>query len=245
MTHETKITAATLIEELQTMASPDDALFLQGYFKTAEGQYGAGDVFIGVRMGPVRAMAKKFKQLPLGEVQKLLDSKIHECRMTGLIILDLQYAKADETDRQKIFDLYLKNVYAGRVNNWDLVDVTSRQVIGEHLLNRPRDLLYELAHSQDIWQKRVALLSSFTFINHGDPSTSLDLAEILLHDEHDLIQKAVGWMLREIGKRCDRAILLDFLNKHAHEMPRTMLRYSIEHLPPEQRKHYMNQKSYR
>jgi len=239
------MTAEDVKAELQKSANLQDAQFLQRFFKTGEGQYGAGDVFIGVRMGPNRAAAKKFRNLPLNEIQKLLDSKVHEHRMTGLIILTLQYPKADEADKQKIYDFYLSNVYKGRVNNWDLIDVTSPRVIGEHLVGKAHNILVELARSDDLWQRRVGIISSFTFVARGDPGTSLELAEILLHDEHDLIQKAVGWMLREIGKRCDRAILLDFLDKHSHEMPRTMLRYSIEHLPPEQRAHYMSQKSLR
>lgn len=231
-------------DQLEKSASATDAMFLQRFFKTAPGEYGAGDVFIGVRMGPVRAAAKHFKDLPLVEIQKLLDSQVHEYRMTGLIILTLRYPKASEPDKQEIYDFYLKNVYKGRVNNWDLIDVTSPRVIGAHLVNRPHDILFALARSDDLWQKRVAIISSSALINVGQPATTLELAENLLKDEHDLIQKAVGWMLREVGKRCDRAILLDFLDSHSHEMPRTMLRYSIEHLPPEQRAHYMRQKSY-
>lgn len=238
------MTAKQLKDRLQTNANVEDALFLQRFFKTGEGQYGAGDVFIGVRMGPIREAAKANKNLPLTEVQKLLDSKVHEHRMAGLIILTLQYPKADDHAKQNIYDFYLKNVYKGRVNNWDLIDVTCPRVVGAHLVGKPHDVLYELARSKDLWQKRVGIISTFTFISKGDPATSLNLAEILLHDEHDLIQKAVGWMLREVGKRCDRAILLDFLDQHSHEMPRTMLRYSIEHLPPKQRAHYMRQKSY-
>lgn len=237
------MTAKDVKEELHKFANGEDALFLQGFFKTGEGQYGDGDIFIGVRMGPVRSTAKQFNTLPLSEIQKLLDSEVHEHRMTGLIILTLQYPKADEAGQQKIYHFYLANVYEGRVNNWDLIDVTCTRVIGEHLISRPRDILFELARSDDLWQRRVSIISSAAFINQGDPGTTLELAEILLSDEHDLIQKAVGWMLREVGKRCDRAILLDFLDKHSHEMPRTMLRYSIEHLPPEQRAHYLSQKS--
>jgi 3-methyladenine DNA glycosylase AlkD len=235
------MTAQEVKEELQKSASAEDALFLQGFFKTGEGHYGAGDVFIGVRMGPNRAAAKKFKDLPLAEVQKLLDSKVHEHRMVGLLILTMKYPMAEAVDKQHIYEFYLKNIYKGRVNNWDLIDVTCPRLIGQHLVGKSHDVLYVLAKSEDLWQRRVAIVSTFTFIAKGEPATSIDLAKILLHDEHDLIQKAVGWMLREIGKRCDRAILLKFLDEHSHEMPRTMLRYSIEHLPPDQRSHYMNQ----
>lgn len=239
------MTAQQLKDQLQSDANPEDAVFLQRFFKTAEGQYGAGDVFIGVRMGPVRQAAKYFKGLSLDETQKLLDSEVHEHRMAGLIILTLQFPKADALGKQNIYDFYLKNVYKGRVNNWDLIDVTSPRVVGAHLIGKSPAILYELARSENLWQRRVAIISSSAFINKGEPSVTLELSEILLHDQHDLIHKAVGWMLREVGKRCDRSILLDFLDKHSHEMPRTMLRYSIEHLPPAQRVHYLSQKSLR
>lgn len=239
------MTAQEVKDELQKFASAEDALFLQGFFKTGPGEYGEGDVFIGVRMGPVRAIAKQFRDLPLNEIQKLLDSKVHEHRMTALIILTLQYPKMNDAGRQTIYDFYLKNVYEGRVNNWDLIDVTSPRVVGAHLVGRPHKILFELAKNDDVWRRRVAIISSSAFINTGAPATTLRLAELLLKDQHDLIQKAVGWMLREVGKRCDRAILLEFLDKHAHEMPRTMLRYSIEHLPSAQRTDYLRQKSYK
>ena len=227
------MTATELITALQERASAADAVFLQRFFKTGEGQYGAGDVFIGVRVPKTRLVAKQFKDLSPTEIQKLLDSKVHEHRLAALIILTLQYPMASAAQKQAIYKLYLKNVYHGRINNWDLVDISAPQIVGEHLQNRPRDILFDLAKSDDLWRRRVAILSSFAFIKTGEPDTCLKLAEILLHDNHDLIQKAVGWMLREIGKRNGRQILLNFLNRHAHEMPRTMLRYSIEHLSPE------------
>jgi 3-methyladenine DNA glycosylase AlkD len=234
------MTAQKIISELAKHASPNDAVFLQRFFKTGPGQYGEGDIFIGVRVPQTRIICKQFINLPLGEVQKLLNSPVHEHRLAGVIILSYHYPKADEKQKQEIYDLYLKNVYKGTVNNWDIVDVTVDRVMGAHLLNRPRDILFELTKSSDVWQRRVAIMSSFAFIKNGDASTTLQLAKILLHDKHDLIQKAVGWMLRETGKRVDRKLLLGFLDEHAHEMPRTMLRYSIEHLPPEQRAHYMS-----
>ena len=230
-------------DTLKIHASARDAKFLQRFFKTAEGEYGEGDVFIGVRVPPIRVVCRRYQDLPLPEVQELLDSEIHEHRMAGLIILTLQYPKASEQQRRAIYDLYLLNVYKGRVNNWDLVDVTTEYIIGEHLIDQSRDILFELATSGDLWQRRVAILSSFAFIKKGDPSTTLQLAEVLLHDQEDLIQKATGWLLREVGKRCDRQLLINFLDQHAHEMPRTMLRYSLEHLSSEQRQHYMQLKS--
>lgn len=237
------MTARDVENTLQMHASAGDALFLQRFFKTGKGQYGAGDVFIGVRVPKIRQVCKQCQDLPLPEVQKLLDGKVHEHRLAGLIILTLKYPKATEQEKQAVYDLYLLNVYRGRINNWDLVDATAEYIIGEHLVNRPRDILFTLAHNEDLWQRRVAALSSFAYIKRGEPGTALELAEILLYDQRDLIQKAVGWLLREVGKRCDRQILIDFLNKHAHEMPRTMLRYSLEHLPKEQRTYYMSQKS--
>lgn len=231
-----------VITELAKSANPSDAQFLQRFFKTGPGQYGEGDIFIGVRMSPVRQVAKKYKDLNLSEVQKLLNSKVHEHRMCGLIILTLKYPKVSEVSKQEIYGFYLKNLYKGRINNWDLIDVTSPRIVGTHLLNKPKQILYDLARSDDLWQKRVSIISTATFINNGEPAATLDLAKVLLHDRHDLMHKAVGWMLREVGKRCDRQLLLNFLDGHAHEMPRTMLRYSIEHLPAEQRLHYMSLK---
>lgn len=234
------MTAQDLIRDLEKYSNMKDAEFLQRFFKTGKGQYGEGDIFIGVRMPACRIVAKEYMDLSLNELQKILDTIVHEQRMAALIILTLKYPKA--TNKQEIYDFYLSNVYKGNINNWDLIDVTTPHIIGVYLFDKPRDILYDLARSQDIWQKRVSVLATFQFIKKGDASTSLELAEILLHDEHDLIQKAVGWMLREIGKRCDRELLLTFLNQHAHEMPRTMLRYSIEHLTPIQKKLYMQKK---
>jgi len=229
------MTAREVIGALKAHADAKDAVFLQRFFKTAEGQYGAGDVFIGVRVPAIRAVCKRFKNLPLGEVEKLLASDIHECRVAAVIVLVGQFAGAPK----EIYDMYLKNVYAGRINNWDIVDISAEFIVGEYLKDKPRDVLFELAKSTNIWQRRVAMLSAFQFVKSGDASTTLALAEILLHDSHDLIQKAVGWMLREVGKRCDEVLLTTFLEKHAKEMPRTMLRYAIERLSPTQKAHFM------
>lgn len=193
--------------------------------------------------------AKKYIGLPLAEIQKLFNSEVHEYRLAAAVILTYQYPKSDASGKKAIFDLYVKNVLAGRVNNWDIVDVTAENIIGRHLYEQklPRDMLLKLAHSDDIWQRRVGIMSSFYFFKNGDGDykTTLQLCDILLHDNHDLIQKAVGWMLREIGKRVDRNILLHFLDQHAATMPRTTLRYAIEHLPAEQKQFYMRQKNER
>lgn len=234
--------ASNVISKLKAYAKPEDAVFLQRFFKTGKGQYGEGDVFIGVRVPQTRSVCKLYADLPLGEVQKLFDSDVHEHRLAGAIILTYQYPKS--VHKKSIYDLYLKNVWAGRINNWDIVDVTAENVIGRHLFeqNLPRDILFTLARSDNVWHKRVAIMSSFYFFKKGDGdfTTTLKLCELLLHDTHDLIQKAVGWMLREIGKRVDTKILIDFLNKHAATMPRTALRYATEHLSPEIRQYYMD-----
>ena len=232
------------MDALADVSDPEDAVFLQRFFKTGPGQYGEGDVFIGVRVPATRAVAKRFADLPLEEVGVLLDSDVHEHRLAGLIILNRLFERAgsarshDDAERERLAAFYLGAVRRGRVNNWDLVDGSAEFVLGEYLVDRPRDLLFDLAASKVLWERRVAVLSSFAFIKRGDPSTTLVLAERLLADREDLMQKAVGWMLREIGKRVDPAVLLGFLDEHAPAMPRTMLSYATEHLTPEQRAAY-------
>ncbi len=236
------MTADDVKKALNTYAKKDDAAFLGRFFKTGEGQYSAGDVFIGVRVPDTRSVCKRFHDLPLNETRKLLESPIHEHRLAAVILLSNQFKRANEPGRKVIFDAYLSAVYDGRINNWDIVDTSAEFIVGEYLWDKPRGLLFELAASDNLWQRRVAVLSTFAFTKRGDASTMLKLAGLLLHDEHDLIQKAVGWMLREIGKRCDEALLLKFLDVHAAEMPRTMLRYSIERLDPAQKRRYMSAK---
>ncbi len=236
------MTAEDVKTALAGYAKTDDAAFLGRFFKTGEGQYGAGDIFIGIRVPDTRKVCRAFIKLPLDEVEKLLRSPVHEHRLAAVILLGDQFKKADESDKKAIYDAYLLAVDQGYVNNWDIVDTSAEFIIGEYLWDKPRGLLFELAGSPDLWKRRVAVLSSFAFIKRGDASTTLKLAGLLLHDEHDLIQKAVGWMLREIGKRCDEMLLVKFLDVHAAEMPRTMLRYSIERLSPAQKKKYMNAK---
>lgn len=215
------------------------------FFKAYKGGYSEGDQFIAATVPKRRLVCKAFKDLPLPEVQKLLDSPIHDHRLGAVIILVNQYKKAgrDAQKRDDIFALYLKNVLEGRVNNWDIVDTSAEFIIGPHEQDGDRKLLFELAHSSDLWQKRVGIMSAFHYIKRGDAKTTLELAKILRHDPHDLIQKAVGWQLREVGKRVDRKLLTDFLDKHAAAMPRTALRYAIEHLPAEQKQHYMKLKN--
>lgn len=233
------MTADDIKTALAAYAKNDDAAFFGRFFKTGEGQYGAGDVFIGVRVPDTRKVCKQYMQLPLAEVEELLRSPVHEHRLASVILMSYQFARADAARQKEICDAYLKAVYDGYVNNWDIVDSSAEFIVGEYLWDKPRGLLFELAASDDLWQRRVAVLSSFAFIKKGDASTTLKLAGLLLHDKEDLIQKAVGWMLRETGKRVDEALLTKFLDMHAEQMPRTMLRYAIERLTPAQRKKYM------
>ncbi|WP_040813362.1 DNA alkylation repair protein [Nocardia concava] len=242
------LTAAAVQAELAALADPADAVHLQRFFKTGPGEYGEGDVFLGVRVPQTRKAVKRFAGMPLSEIDKLLDSPVHEHRLAGLVILNGEMAKAsrkrggDEARQREIVELYLAAVRRGRVNNWDLVDASAEFILGPWFAERPRDLLFEFAAADSLWERRVALLTTFAFIKQGDTSTTLDLCERLLSDRRDLIQKALGWMLREIGKRVDAAILTGFLDAHAADMGRTALSYATEHLTPEQRIHYRAQR---
>jgi 3-methyladenine DNA glycosylase AlkD len=237
-------TADTLIGEIAAIADPAVAARLQRYFKTGPGEYGEGDIFIGVRVPALKKLAKQFDTLLLEELRTLIDSEIHEHRATALGILVLQFKRAsktktrDEAERARICDFYLDAVYRQRVNNWDLVDGSAEFILGEFLQDKPRDLLFELASSQSLWERRVSVLATFSFLKQGDASTSLAIADTLLTDKHDLMHKAVGWMLRELGWRVNRQILLDYLEANSARMPRTMLSYATEHLEPEQRLYY-------
>jgi 3-methyladenine DNA glycosylase AlkD len=228
------ITAADLMAALSTAADPDKIPGLSRFFKTGPGEYGEGDQFLGLTVPATRRIARPFLGLPLDQVDILLDSPVHEHRFVGLLVLVARYPKEPAT----IADFYLAAVRRQRVNNWDLVDCSAEFILGEYLFDRPRDLLFELAASDSMWERRVAMLSTFGFIKHGDASTSLEIATILSSDKQDLIQKAVGWMLREVGKRVDPALLISHLDDHAASLSRTSLSYATEHLTPEQRIHY-------
>jgi 3-methyladenine DNA glycosylase AlkD len=226
--------AVDVMATLAAAADPAKAASLARYFKTGPGEYGEGDVFLGLTVPVTRRVARPYLDLPLDQVDILLDSRIHDHRFVALIILVAQYPARPA----EIAGFYLAAVRRGRVDNWDLVDASAEFILGEYLVDRPRDVLVELARSESVWEKRVAILSTFGFIKHGDASTTLEIAEILLPDTHDLVQKAVGWMLREVGKRIDRALLIRFLDEHAARMPRVTLSYATEHLTAEQRTAY-------
>ncbi len=229
--------AVEVRKELKSMADPDKAAILQRYFKTGLGQYGEGDIFIGVMVPQSRKVAKKFSQLQLVEVKMLLYSRIHEERLVALLILVWRYSSAlsSREEKEEIVKFYLDNIK--QVNNWDLVDLSAPNILGAHLIDRDRRLLYRLARSENVWERRIAILATYHFIRDGDFSDTLKIAEMLLQDRHDLIHKAAGWMLREVGKR-DVASEEAFLEKHRSVMPRTMLRYAIERLPESKRRRY-------
>lgn len=221
---------------LAESADPADAVHLRRFFKTGPGEYGEGDVFIGVRVPATRAVVKRFRGLDPAEIELLLDDPVHEHRLAGVLLLVAAYPR----DPEAVYVQYLAAVARGRVNNWDLVDASSEHIVGPHVrLGRaPQSVLDELAASPDLWERRVAVLATFDFIKHGVAEPALRLAAALIQDRRDLIQKATGWMLREAGKRVSREALLGFLDAHAAEMPRTMLSYAIEHLEPDVRAHY-------
>lgn len=230
---------AQLKKELKKLSNPKQAKILQRFFKTKKGEYGEGDIFLGVSVPKQRKTANKFQTLPLEDLEELLNSKIHEHRMTALFILIKQYEKAGEREKKAIFDFYLKNTK--NINNWDLVDISAPKIIGDYLLKKPRTVLYKLVKSKNLWKKRIAILSTFSFIRNNEFDETLKISEMLLSDERDLIHKAVGWMLREIGKR-DQKTEEKFLKKHYLQMPRTMLRYSIERFDEKKRKFYLFKK---
>jgi 3-methyladenine DNA glycosylase AlkD len=225
-----------LIIELQELADKERAKILQKFFKTNKGEYGEGDIFLGIRVPIQRDIAKKYIGLDLYKLQELINSEIHEHRQVCLIILIEKYKNSDEEGKGNIFNFYLKNLK--NINNWDLVDISAPHIIGNFLKDKKKNVLYELVKSKNLWERRVAIVSTFEFIRKEDFVDTLAISELLLKDEHDLIHKAVGWMLREVGKK-DIRILEEFLKEHYKNMPRTMLRYAIEKFDEEQRKKYL------
>lgn len=234
--------AKRFVEKLKTHRSPDELKKIQRYFKSGEGEYGEGDEFIGVRRGQVFALAKEFIDMSPEQIEKLLESPIHEVRAGAVSIMDWQARnkKTTEARRKELFDLYIRR--HDRINNWDLVDRSAPYVVGGFLFDKPRDILYKLARSKNIWERRTAIVSTYYFVRKGEVADTFKIAEMLLHDDQDLIHKATGGWLREAGKK-DRQKLLSFLDKHAATMPRTALRYAIERLDKKLRDHYLSLKN--
>ena len=233
------MSAALLIDSLQTLTDEEKAIFLQRFFKTGKGQYAQGDIFWGIKVPETRQVAKAYRSLPLSEIEKIMKNPVHEVRLCGLMILVEQFKKANETEKKTIVDFYLSNTQY--INNWDLVDLSCYHILGNYLLDKPRDILYRLAKSATMWEQRIAIVSTLAFIRNGELEDTLKISEMLLNHTHDLIHKAVGWMLRELSKR-DESAMLHFIETHYTKMPRTTLRYAIERLPEEVRKNILQGK---
>ncbi|MFM9015416.1 MAG: DNA alkylation repair protein [Candidatus Nanopelagicus sp.] len=233
-------TAKDIINDLRSLANPSKAKDLQWFFKTGPGEYAEGDIFLGVMVPQSRVVAKKYKNLALNEIKKLIQSDFHEIRFCGLLILVSQFERAKSRSVQKeLFDFYIRQLKLGYINNWDLVDVTGVRM-GKFLLDQKSALtiLKKLARSKNLWERRASVIFTFSFQDNGDPYPTLEIADILLKDDHDLIHKAVGWALREVGKM-DGLLLRNYLKANVSNMPRTMLRYSIEKFSPTERKKWL------
>ena len=226
-------TARAVQAALRALSDPVRAAGAARFFKTGPGEYGEGDRFLGIRVPAQRGVARAFGTLPLSEVERLLDSPIHEDRFVALEILVMQFERGDAAARARVFRFYL--AHTARINNWDLVDTSARYIVGAYLFDRPRGPVFRLARSRRLWERRIAMVATHDWISRGDVADAYAVAQLLLDDPHDLMHKAVGWMLREAGV-VDRTALLTFLRQHYARMPRTALRYAIEHLPPAQRK---------
>lgn len=230
------MSAKEILKRLKQLENPADAKFLQRFFKTGPGEYGEGDVFLGLRVPATRKLVREFRdRVSLAEIEALLESEFHEARLLALLLM-VEMFKREKTKRKEIFDLYLSRT--DRINNWDLVDLSAEHIVGGWLFDRDRKLLYHLAKSESLWERRIAVLATFHFIRKNDFADTLRLAALLVRDEHDLMHKAVGWMLREVGKR-DVKILEAFLDKNAAKMPRTALRYAIEKFAEPRRQQYL------
>ncbi|KAA6349912.1 hypothetical protein EZS27_002703 [termite gut metagenome] len=235
-----KSKAIEIKQELEKYMDPVKKKFLPKFFKTGKGQYGEGDKFLGVVVPNTRLVAKRYKEEPFEVMALLLESEWHECRLCALLMMVERFKKSDKKERNSIYNFYLSQTL--RINNWDLVDLSAPYIVGMHLLDKSRDDLYRLAKSTLLWEQRIAIVSTAMLIRNNDFMDIIRLSELLLHHKHDLMQKAIGWMLREMGKK-DKDLLVQFLDKHATVMPRTMLRYSIEKFDEEERKYYMNLKA--
>lgn len=233
-------TPRALQKRIRAAANPRDAVFLQRFFRTGPGEYGEGDRFLGIRVPTTRQLIREYRGPGMPAVRLLLKSAFHEERLLALLLLVRIYERAEPGEQERLYRFYLANTR--RINNWDLVDCSAPQIVGSHLEHRSRRDLTRLARSKLLWERRIAVVATQWLIRAGDFEPTLMLAERLLTDRHDLMHKAIGWMLREVGKR-DRAVLRGFLDRHAARMPRTMLRYSLEHFPPRVRQRYMRAKS--
>jgi 3-methyladenine DNA glycosylase AlkD len=228
--------ASAVVRRLRELADPRRAEVSQRFFRAGPGEYGEGDRFLGLTVPQIRKLASEFRDLPLADVETLLESSWHETRLLAVVLLADRYARTDTATQGEIYRLYMRRT--DRINNWDLVDASAPAVVGGHLLRRSRATLRRLARSRNLWERRIAVVATQHFINRRDFDDTLRLAVLLIDDEHHLIHKAVGWMLREVGKRDERT-LVNFLDRHAGALPRTALRYAIERLSPAQRKRYM------
>lgn len=223
-----------LINNLKKLGNSEKAARVKKFFKTGKNQYSENDIFWGISIPEIRKISHTYKDLSINNLQKLLQHKVHEIRLCALLIMVFKSKKNSE----EMYNLYLQNMQF--VNNWDLVDLSSHQIVGNFLIDKDTSILYNLAQSNILWKQRIAIVSTFAFIKQGQYIHTLQIAEILMQNKHDLIHKAVGWMLREVGKRCSTEVLENFLEKYADKMPRTMLRYAVEHFNPEKKKYFMN-----
>lgn len=226
-----------LQKRIRALANTRDSIFLQRFFKTGPGEYGEGDRFLGIRVPTTRQLVREYRGPAIPAARLLLKSPYHEERLLALLLLVRAYGRATPEEQGEIYRFYL--AHTRYINNWDMVDCSAPQIVGAHLLTRDRRVLNRLARSRNVWERRIAVLATQSFIRSGEYAPTLELATRLLHDSHDLMHKAVGWMLREVGNR-DQSVLEGFLDRYAGEMPRTMLRYAIEKLPPRLRQHFMN-----
>lgn len=223
--------------ELRQLATDEKRIVLQRFFKTAPGQYGEGDKFLGVTVPLTRIVAKKHLAMPLNEIIELLQSEWHEVRLCALLMMCERFKKGDSATRKDIFNYYIENT--GRINNWDLVDLSAPTIVGGYLMDKPRDLLYRMAESELLWDNRIAIVATLAFIKHKDSDDTYRLALKMMNHKHDLMHKAIGWMLRESGKRDDDRRLFNFVDEYRKRMPRTMLRYAIEKFTDEERKYLL------
>lgn len=226
-------------QRLSEKSNPDKIKILSSFFKTGKGEYGEGDIFIGIAVPENRKVAKEFVLADFDCIEDLINSPIHEERLCALIIMVEKFKKADEEMKSRIFNFYLS--HTEKINNWDLVDLSAPYIVGAYLIGKDKEILYKLSESENIWERRISIVSTLFFIRKGETNDALRLAEILVNDRHDLIQKATGWVLREVGKKNEK-LLTAFLEKYCRTMPRTMLRYSIEKLDLDKKNYYMGRR---